>query len=78
MSSILITGGAGFIGVNSARHFASRGWDVVIVDNLSRRGTEDNLRWLQSNAKVRFERADIRDADETCATRNQNRTHTIL
>ena len=63
MSSILITGGAGFIGVNSARHFASRGWDVVIVDNLSRRGTEDNLRWLQSNAKVRFERADIRDAD---------------
>ena len=63
MSSILITGGAGFIGVNSAKYFASRGWDVVIVDNLSRRGTEENLRWLQSQAAIRFERADIRDAD---------------
>jgi len=60
--SVLITGGAGFIGVNSARHFAERGWDVAILDNLSRRGTEDNLRWLEQRAKVRFERADVRDA----------------
>ena len=48
MSSILITGGAGFIGVNSARHFAAKGWAVTVVDNLSRRGTEDNLQWLQA------------------------------
>lgn len=61
MSSILITGGAGFIGVNSARYFASKGWSVTVLDNLSRRGTEDNLRWLQAQASVRFERADIRD-----------------
>lgn len=62
MSSILITGGAGFIGVNSARHFAAKGWEVTVVDNLSRRGTEDNLHWLQAQAPIRFERADIRDA----------------
>jgi CDP-paratose 2-epimerase len=62
MSSILITGGAGFIGVNSARHFAAKGWEVTVVDNLSRRGTEDNLQWLQAQAPIRFERADIRDA----------------
>ena len=62
MSSILITGGAGFIGVNSARHFAAKGWAVTVVDNLSRRGTEDNLQWLQAQAPIRFERADIRDA----------------
>lgn len=61
MSSILITGGAGFIGVNSARYFASKGWTVTVVDNLSRRGTEDNLQWLQTQTPVRFERADIRD-----------------
>src|SRR2546425_1060809 len=59
---ILITGGAGFIGVNSARYFADRGWDVSILDNLSRRGTEDNLRWLQDRVAVRFERADVRDS----------------
>jgi len=62
MRSILITGGAGFIGVNSAVHFASRGWLVTIVDNLSRRGTENNLAWLQEQAEVQFHRVDVRDA----------------
>jgi CDP-paratose 2-epimerase len=61
MRSILITGGAGFIGVNVARHFAGQGWQVSILDNLSRRGTEDNLRWLQERASIRFERADVRE-----------------
>jgi CDP-paratose 2-epimerase len=58
---ILITGGAGFIGVNAARHFSDQGWQVSILDNLSRRGTEDNLRWPQDRASIRFERADVRD-----------------
>ncbi len=61
MKKILITGGAGFIGVNSAKHFVDRGWDVSLLDNLSRRGTEDNLRWLQAQATVGFHKADIRD-----------------
>ena len=59
--TILITGGAGFIGVNTARYFAEQGWTVAILDNLSRRGTGDNLRWLRERADIRFERADIRD-----------------
>lgn len=58
---ILITGGAGFIGVNAARYFAEQGWAITILDNLSRRGTEDNLRWLRERAAIRFERADIRE-----------------
>ncbi|MFN3628901.1 MAG: GDP-mannose 4,6-dehydratase [Casimicrobiaceae bacterium] len=62
MKKILITGGAGFIGVNSALHFLSRGWNVSLIDNLSRRGTEDNLRWLQAQHAVDFHKADIRDA----------------
>jgi CDP-paratose 2-epimerase len=61
MKSILITGGAGFIGVNAARHFGDLGWAVSIVDNLSRRGAADNLDWLHRQTQVRFERADIRD-----------------
>jgi CDP-paratose 2-epimerase len=61
-STILITGGAGFIGANASRHFADRGWNVVVLDNLVRRGAEDNLRWLQHD-QVRFEfhKADVRD-----------------
>ena len=68
MASILITGGAGFIGTNAAIHFASRGWDVAIVDNLSRRGTERNLSWLQEQRpEIVFHRADIRDFDALAA-----------
>jgi CDP-paratose 2-epimerase len=61
MKSILITGGAGFIGVNSAEHFASKGWRIAVLDNLSRPGTEENLRWLQERTSLHFERADVRD-----------------
>jgi CDP-paratose 2-epimerase len=61
MRSILITGGAGFIGVNAARHFQQKGWAVIILDNLSRRGAKENLDWLRDRRQVRFEGADIRD-----------------
>ncbi|MCA9003572.1 MAG: SDR family NAD(P)-dependent oxidoreductase, partial [Planctomycetes bacterium] len=61
MSTVLITGGAGFIGVNASLHFVRQGWQVVIADNLSRRGTADNLAWLQAQESTVFERCDIRD-----------------
>jgi CDP-paratose 2-epimerase len=43
----LITGGAGFIGVNAAAHYARQGHSVTVLDNLSRRGTQENLKWLR-------------------------------
>lgn len=61
---ILITGGAGFIGVNSAQHFAEQGWNVTILDNLSRRGTDSNMQWLQERTPVSFEKVDIRNQAE--------------
>lgn len=63
MKSILITGGAGFIGVNSATHFSKKGWQVTVVDNLSRQGTVENLDWLRSHSTVSFEKTDIRNQD---------------
>src|SRR5438128_658577 len=44
---VLITGGAGFLGVNAAAHLAGQGWHVTVLDNLSRAGTHRNLAWLQ-------------------------------
>jgi CDP-paratose 2-epimerase len=43
----LITGGAGFIGINYAARLLNRGDKVVIFDNLSRAGTPDNITWLK-------------------------------
>ena len=64
MPSILITGGAGFIGVNSALHFAALGWDVTVLDNLSRRGTDQNLQWLLAqHPAISFQHVDIRDSE---------------
>jgi CDP-paratose 2-epimerase len=42
----LITGGAGFIGVNLADRLAADGRRVLVYDSLSRPGVEGNLRWL--------------------------------
>lgn len=61
---ILITGGAGFIGCNSADYFLRQGQRVTIFDNLSRRGGRSNLDWLQGQhggEGLRFVRGDIRD-----------------
>lgn len=65
MSKILITGGAGFIGCNAADMFANEGWQVTVLDNLSRRGTELNLKWLRQKHLVDFLKVDIRDASST-------------
>jgi CDP-paratose 2-epimerase len=61
---VLVTGGAGFIGVNLAAMLADDGWAVTIYDNLSRSGTERNLDWIKrTHPQVKFLRADILDTD---------------
>lgn len=61
MPSLLITGGCGFIGANFAQYFSDKGWEVTVLDNLSRRGSTENLQWLQETyPKIRFVKADVR------------------
>ncbi len=45
--TVVITGGAGFIGVNAAEAFIRDGWHVILFDNLWRKGTDLNLRYLR-------------------------------
>ena len=63
---VLVTGGAGFIGSHAAHRFLSRGDEVIVYDNLSRRGGRSNLAWLAAQHgrdAVNLIEADVRDAD---------------
>ncbi|HEY0832099.1 MAG TPA: GDP-mannose 4,6-dehydratase [Candidatus Dormibacteraeota bacterium] len=62
---VLITGGAGFLGLNAAVHMVKQGWYVTVLDNLSRPGTERNLKWLLTRYpnRVTFVKEDVRNAD---------------
>lgn len=58
---ILITGGAGFIGINAAAKMLQDGHKVVIFDNLSRKGGQDNLEWLKQFGGYEFIKGDVAD-----------------
>ncbi|MFH2011076.1 MAG: UDP-glucose 4-epimerase GalE [bacterium] len=57
MRSILVTGGAGYIGSQTVLHFQDLGWRVVVVDDLSTGHAE-----FAERADA-FHRADIRDRE---------------
>jgi CDP-paratose 2-epimerase len=61
----LITGGAGFIGSNYADHLLERGEEVILFDNLSRKGSKKNLEWLEKTfgkKSFHFVNKDIRNS----------------
>ncbi|MBI5354895.1 MAG: NAD-dependent epimerase/dehydratase family protein [Candidatus Aenigmarchaeota archaeon] len=59
---VLVTGGAGFVGSNLAVSFA-KGNEVVVMDNLKRRGSELNIPRLRE-AGVAFIHGDIRNKED--------------
>jgi CDP-paratose 2-epimerase len=63
MKPILITGGAGFIGVNLAHQLLTAGRPVLVLDSLARPGGEQNLHWLREThgEGIQIQVADIRD-----------------
>ena len=62
MSTILVTGGAGFIGSHTLVELLTAGYNVVVVDNLSNSSSE-SLRRVEriTGRKVAFYQVDIRD-----------------
>ncbi len=62
VKTVMVTGGAGFIGSNLCFELINRGYDVIALDNLSL-GKEENISELKGNKSFRFIKGDILDAD---------------
>ncbi|MCB0323423.1 MAG: dTDP-glucose 4,6-dehydratase, partial [Bdellovibrionales bacterium] len=81
---ILVTGGAGFIGSNFVRWLLERDGTqypverVVVLDALTYAGNLANLLGLESDARFRFVRGDIRDAGLVAALLREERLEYVL
>jgi UDP-glucose 4-epimerase len=63
--SVLVTGGAGFIGSHLADALVERGEDVIVIDDLST-GVRENL-----NPKAEFHQLDIRSPEAAALVRER-------
>lgn len=63
MKTILITGGAGFVGTNLTTRLAQNGDHVLVLDNFARAGVAENWEWLRDNTgnSVELIEGDVRD-----------------
>ena len=68
---ILVTGGAGYIGSNTTLQLVDAGYDVVVVDNLSR-GNRDAV----DPARLRV--VDLLDTDGLAAVMNEKPCHAVI
>jgi len=66
---LLVIGGCGFLGSNLAAHGIENGYEVTVVDNLSRLGATNNLAWLKTLGQFNFVH---------CDTRNKNDIETLI
>jgi CDP-paratose 2-epimerase len=74
----LITGGCGFLGSNLAVEVLALGHELVIIDNLARKGSQENLDWLKTMGSFVFHKEDIRDFDQISRIVNQYRPNIIF
>ena len=65
----LITGGCGFLGSNIASRILQQNLgEVLLLDNLSRVGSDQNFAWLQTLGKFKFVNANTADFDTVLQT----------
>ena len=60
MKTVLITGGAGFLGSHLTDKFLSKGWYVIVLDNLIT-GSIDNISHLIGKENFKFIKYDVTD-----------------
>jgi len=80
MRTIIITGGAGFIGSHVVREFVNKypADRIVNLDALTYAGHLENLKDIEKRPNYRFVRADITDAAEMSAVFREHRPDGII
>ena len=61
---ILINGGCGFLGSNLAAFGIKNGYEITVLDNLSRMGSADNLAWLKKQGDFEYIFGDTRNCND--------------
>ena len=77
--SILVTGGAGYIGSHTVVELQNAGFETVVIDNLSNSSRESLKRVEELTGKpVRFYKADIRDRAALDSIFTENRIDSVI
>ena len=79
MSTILVTGGAGFIGSHTCVELLNSGYDVVVLDNLSN-SSEESLRRVQkiTGKSLKFYEGDIADKELVGKILDENKIFAVI
>ena len=78
--SLMVTGGAGFIGVNFVYHWADAhpNDQLVVLDALTYAGNRASLEPLERAGRIHFVEGDICDADLVASVMREHNTDTIV
>ena len=77
--SILVTGGAGFIGSHTVVELQNAGYDVVVMDNLSNSSAASLDRVAEiTGKKVKFYQTDILDREGTQRIFDENKIDSVI
>ena len=77
--SILITGGAGYIGSHTCIEMLDAGYDVAVIDNLDNSSSE-SLKRVESitGKKVKFYKEDVRDKEALRRIFTENKIEAVI
>lgn len=79
MSTVLVTGGAGFIGSHTSVELLNAGYDIIILDNFVNSKPESLKRIKELTGKdFKFYRADIRDEEAMTKVFAENKIDAVI
>ncbi len=77
--SILVTGGAGYIGSHTCIAMTEAGYDVIVIDNLDNSSPESLERVAKIvGKKIKFYEADVRDKDALRKIFSENNIESVI